>query len=46
MSENYRFYSTKMAALRASRTMSGPLMNQLRELFAFVAECEARWQTY
>jgi hypothetical protein len=43
MSENYRFYMTKMAALRASRESNRPLANQLLELMAFVAQCEARW---
>jgi hypothetical protein len=43
MSENYRFYGTKMAALRASRAANRPLLSQLRELLAFVAQCEARW---
>ena len=45
MSENYRFYRSKMAEVRASRSISRPLINQLRELFAFVAQCEARWET-
>jgi hypothetical protein len=43
MSENYKFYGTKMAELRASRATNRPLLNQLRDLMAFVAQCEARW---
>jgi hypothetical protein len=43
MSENYRFYMTKMTKLRALRESSRPLLNQLRDLLAFVAQCEARW---
>ena len=46
MSENYRFYSTRMAALRASRAINRPLLNQLRDLLAFVAQCEARWEAF
>jgi len=42
MSENYRFYMTKMAKLRTLRASNGPLLNQLRDLLAFVAQCEAR----
>jgi hypothetical protein len=45
MSENYKFYGTKMAELRASRAINRPLMDHLRELLAFVAECEARWES-
>jgi hypothetical protein len=46
MSENYKFYQTKMALLRASRAINRPLLNQLRELFMFVAQCEARWESF
>jgi hypothetical protein len=43
MSENYKVYGAKMAELRASRAINRPLQNQLRDLLAFVAQCEARW---
>lgn len=43
MSENYRLYRTRMAAVQAYRESCRPLLNQLRELLAFVAQCEARW---
>jgi hypothetical protein len=43
MSENYKFYMTKMANVRALRESNRPLANQLRDLLAFVAQCEARW---
>jgi hypothetical protein len=43
MSENYRFYTIRMAEVRAYRESCRPLANQLRELLAFVAQCETRW---
>ena len=43
VSNNYRFYSAKMAELRAHRGANRPLQSQLDELFAFVRLCEARW---
>lgn len=43
LSNNYRFYSAKMAELRAQRGANRPLQSQLDELFAFVRLCEARW---
>ena len=43
MSNNYRFYSVKMAELRIFRRANRPLQGQLDELFAFVSLCEARW---
>jgi hypothetical protein len=46
MSDNYRFYESKMAQLRASRLSSRPLLNQLHELFKFVARCEGRWDLF
>jgi hypothetical protein len=44
MSENYRFYSAKMAELRVYRAASRPLHDQLHELLVFVRMCEARWR--
>ena len=44
MSNNYRFYSAKMAELRAQRSANRPLQSQLDELFAFVRLCEAEWK--
>ena len=46
MSDNYRFYQSKMAQLRASRASNRPLLNQLHDLFMFVARCEARWELF
>jgi hypothetical protein len=46
MSDNYKFYRTKMAQLRTSRAINRPLLNQLHELFMFVARCEARWESF
>lgn len=46
MSENYRFYQSKMAQLRTSRVSNQPLHNQLHELFMFVLRCEARWELF
>jgi len=46
MSENYKFYESKMAQLRAFRVSNRPLLNQLHELFMFVAGCEARWERF
>ena len=43
MSNNYRFYSEKMAQLRVYRGANRPLQSQLDELFAFVRRCEALW---
>lgn len=43
MSEDYRFYVEKMAALGAAHIASGPLRSQVEELLVFVRECEARW---
>ena len=43
MSENVRFYQQKMAELRAGRRLNRPLLPQLREILAAVAECERRW---
>jgi hypothetical protein len=43
VSDNYKFYSAKMAELRAQRGVNRPLQSQLNELFAFVRLCEARW---
>jgi hypothetical protein len=43
VSDNYKFYSAKMAELRAQRGVNRPLQSQLDELFAFVMLCEARW---
>ena len=43
MSENYRFYTKKMAEQRAAREAARPLFHQLVELLQFVLECEADW---
>lgn len=43
MSEDYRFYVKKMAALRAAHIASGPPRSQVEELLGFVRECEAGW---
>jgi hypothetical protein len=45
MSDNYRFYSEKMERLRVRREVDRPLQGQLHELFLFVKECEARWES-
>jgi hypothetical protein len=44
VSNNYRFYAAKMAELRVYRDANRPLQTQLHELFAFVRQCEARWE--
>jgi hypothetical protein len=44
VSNNYRFYAAKMAELRVCRDANRPLQSQLHELFAFVRQCEARWE--
>lgn len=41
MSENYRFYSAKIAELRVCRAANRPLHDQLHELLVFVRMCEA-----
>jgi len=43
MSENYRFYVTKMAARRAKLIDSAALRRQLVDLFEAVVRCEAMW---
>ena len=43
MSENVRFYRQKMDENRAGRRRQQPLSDQLREIFAVVADCERRW---
>jgi hypothetical protein len=43
MSENVRFYRQKMAEQSAGRPRHRPLPDQLREIFAVVADCERRW---
>jgi hypothetical protein len=45
MSDNMKFYETKMAELKRARTESHPLHGQFEELMRFVHECEARWST-
>ncbi|HEV2029856.1 MAG TPA: hypothetical protein VGS16_15210 [Candidatus Dormibacteraeota bacterium] len=45
MSDNMKFYETKMAELKRARTVSRPLNGQFEELMLFVQECEARWST-
>jgi hypothetical protein len=44
VSDNYRFYSAKMAELRVYRAASRPLHDQLHELLVFVRMCEALWR--
>jgi len=43
MSENYKLYAQKMAALRATRLANRPRRRQLEELLEFVRKCEAAW---
>lgn len=43
MSENYRFYVSKMNERRAWLRSTAPLRQQLAELFGTVARCEAMW---
>jgi hypothetical protein len=43
MSENYRFYTEKLAETRARRRTDGPLREQLDELFDLVRWCERIW---
>ncbi|HEY3196280.1 MAG TPA: hypothetical protein VGK42_13690 [Candidatus Dormibacteraeota bacterium] len=43
MSDNYRFYTTKMAELHRHRMRARPLHNELDELLRFVLRCEAAW---
>jgi hypothetical protein len=43
VSSNYRFYATRMAALRVHREVHPPLSSQLDELFEFVWRCELQW---
>jgi hypothetical protein len=45
MSNNYRFYASKMEELRARREIDRPLLGQVHELFLFVRECEAKWES-
>jgi hypothetical protein len=45
MSDNYRFYAEKMDELRVDREANRPLLGQLHELFVFVRECEAQWDS-
>ena len=45
MSNNYRFYASKMEELRVRREENRPLLGQLHELFLFVKKCEARWES-
>jgi hypothetical protein len=45
MSHNYRFYASKMEELRARRDVNRPLQSQLKQLFLFVRECEAHWDS-
>lgn len=45
MSNNYRFYIEKMEELRVCREINRPLHSQLHELFLFVKECEAHWES-
>jgi hypothetical protein len=45
VSDNYRFYSEKMEELRVRRGVNRPLQGNLYELFLFVMECEAKWES-
>jgi hypothetical protein len=45
MSHNYRFYASKMEELRVRRDVNRPLQSQLSQLFLFVRECEAQWDS-
>jgi G:T-mismatch repair DNA endonuclease (very short patch repair protein) len=44
VSGNYRFYSEKMAEIRARRAANRPLQNQLEWLLLVVWKCEAQWK--
>jgi hypothetical protein len=44
VSENYKFYASKMAELRVYRASSRPTHGQLLELLVFVKRCEAQWK--
>jgi hypothetical protein len=46
VSGNERFYTAKMAELRAYRASSRPLHLQLQELLEFVWKCEAEWNSF
>ena len=43
MSENYRFYSQKVAESRGRRSIPGALSRQLAELMDTVRWCEKVW---
>jgi hypothetical protein len=45
MSHNFRFYASKMEELRVRRDLNRPLQSQLSQLFLFVRECEAQWES-
>jgi len=45
MSHNYRFYASKMEELRVRRDVNRPLQSQLNQLFLYVSECEAQWDS-
>jgi hypothetical protein len=45
VSDNYRFYTAKMDELRVCREINRPLQGQLDELFLFVMQCEAEWES-
>lgn len=45
MSNNYRYYASKMEELRVRREVNRPLLGQLHELFLFVKDCEAHWES-
>lgn len=42
MSENYKYYTRKLAEREAARNQ-GPLQRQLRDLLRVVKRCEAMW---
>lgn len=43
MSENFRFYVSKMNERRDWLRSTAPLRQQLADLFSAVAQCEATW---
>ena len=43
MSENYHYYSEKVAEARRARANDHSLQSEIEELFRVVRECEAMW---
>jgi hypothetical protein len=44
LSDNYRYYASKMAQLRSNHNANRPLQRQLDELLLVVKRCEAQWK--